>query len=84
MRAKAIQARVQKFGSSLSAMVMPNVGVFIGWGVLAAFFIDTGWMPNAYWNELVSPILKYLLPTLIGYTAGSNVHACREGQECHG
>lgn len=79
MRAKAIQARVQKFGSTLSAMVMPNVGVFIGWGVLAAFFIDTGWMPNAYWNGLVNPILKYLLPTLIGYTAGSNVHGRRGG-----
>lgn len=79
MNAKAIQAKVQKFGATLSAMVMPNVGVFIGWGVLAALFIDTGWAPNAYWNELVGPILKYLLPVLIGYTAGSNVHGRRGG-----
>lgn len=79
MNAKAIQAKVQKFGATLSAMVMPNVGVFIGWGVLAALFIDTGWAPNAYWNELVGPILKYLLPILIGYTAGSNVHGRRGG-----
>lgn len=60
-------------------MVMPNIGVFIGWGVLTALFIDTGWCPNAYWNELVSPILKYLMPTLIGYTAGSNVYGRRGG-----
>lgn len=60
-------------------MVMPNIGVFIGWGVLTALFIDTGWCPNAYWNELVNPILKYLMPTLIGYTAGSNVYGRRGG-----
>lgn len=79
MKAKQIQAYIQKFGATLSAMVMPNVGVFIGWGVLAALFIDTGWIPNAYLNKLVSPVLTYLLPTLIGYTAGSNIHGRRGG-----
>ena len=79
MNSNKIQAKVQKFGATLSAMVMPNVGVFIGWGVLAALFIDTGWMPNAFWNVLVGPTLKYLLPTLIGYTAGSNVYGRRGG-----
>ena len=79
MNAKKLQAKIQKFGSTLSAMVMPNIGVFIGWGVLAALFIDTGWLPNAYWNELVSPILTYLLPVLIGYTAGANIHGRRGG-----
>ena len=70
MSAKKAQAQIQKFGSFLSAMVMPNIGVFIGWGLLTALFIDTGWCPNAYLNELVSPILTYLLPILIGYTSG--------------
>ncbi len=79
MSAKKLQARIQKFGSLLSAMVMPNIGVFIGWGLLTALFIDTGWCPNAYLNELVSPILTYLLPALIGYTAGSNVYGRRGG-----
>ncbi|MCD7886829.1 MAG: PTS mannitol transporter subunit IICBA [Clostridiales bacterium] len=79
MNAKQLQANVQKFGSTLSAMVMPNIGVFIGWGVLAALFIDTGWIPNAYLNELVTPVLTYLLPVLIGYTAGYNVHGRRGG-----
>lgn len=79
MNAKQIQAKVQKFGSVLSAMVMPNIGVFIGWGLLAALFIDTGWIPNAYLNVLVSPILTYLLPALIGYTGGFNVHGRRGG-----
>lgn len=39
---KTAQAKIQKFGSLLSAMVMPNIGVFIGWGLLTALFIDTG------------------------------------------
>ena len=77
MSAKKAQAQIQKFGSFLSAMVMPNIGVFIGWGLLTALFIDTGWCPNAYLNELVSPILTYLLPVLIGYTAGSNIYGRR-------
>lgn len=76
---KQVQAKIQKFGSLLSAMVMPNIGVFIGWGLLAALFIDTGWIPNAYLNQLVSPILTYLLPCLIGYTAGSNIYGRRGG-----
>lgn len=79
MKAKKIQAKIQKFGALMSAMVMPNIGVFIGWGVLTALFIDTGWCPNKYLNELVSPILTYLLPALIGYTAGSNVYGRRGG-----
>lgn len=79
MKGKAAQAKIQKFGATLSAMVMPNIGIFIGWGVLTALFIDTGWCPNAYWNKLVSPILTYLLPILIGYTAGYNVHGRRGG-----
>ena len=74
MNTKQLQAKVQKFGATLSAMVMPNIGVFIGWGILTALFIPAGWRPNAYLNELVGPILKYLLPALIGYTAGYNVH----------
>lgn len=79
MDAKELQAKIQKFGAALSAMVMPNIGVFIGWGVLTALFIDTGWAPNKYFNELVSPVLTYLLPVLIGYTAGSNIYGRRGG-----
>lgn len=79
MDAKKLQAQIQKFGATLSAMVMPNIGVFIGWGILTALFIDTGWCPNKYFNELVSPVLTYLLPVLIGYTAGSNIYGRRGG-----
>ena len=74
-----IQQKVQKFGRSLSGMIMPNIGAFIAWGLLTAFFIPTGWWPNEYLGKLVEPMLKYLLPILIGYTAGKNVAGERGG-----
>jgi PTS system mannitol-specific IIC component len=61
---------VQKVGRSLSAMVMPNLGAFIAWGLITAFFIPTGWIPNAKLGDMVGPMLTYLLPLLIGYTGG--------------
>ncbi|WP_041611030.1 PTS mannitol transporter subunit IICB [Treponema primitia] len=61
---------VQKVGRSLSAMVMPNLGAFIAWGLITALFIDTGWIPNKTLSAMVDPMLKYLLPLLIGYTGG--------------
>jgi PTS system mannitol-specific IIC component len=66
-----VKQSVQKFGRTLSGMVMPNIGAFIAWGLITAFFIPTGWLPNAKLGELVDPMLKYLLPLLIGYTGGS-------------
>ena len=71
--------KIRKFGGYMSGMVMPNLGAFVGWGLLAALFIPTGWIPNERLNEMVSPILNYLLPLLIGYTAGYNIHGQRGG-----
>ena len=48
---KTAQAKIQKFGSLLSAMVMPNIGVFIGWGLLTALFIDTGWTTKCLFKQ---------------------------------
>ena len=61
---------VQRFGKFLSAMVMPNIGALIAFGFLAAFFIDTGWIPNEGFNSMVSPMLTYLIPILIASTGG--------------
>ena len=79
MKKVNIQQKVQKFGRSLSGMIMPNIGAFIAWGLLTALFIPTGWWPNEYLGKLVEPMLKYLLPILIGYTAGKNVAGERGG-----
>lgn len=68
-----MKERVQKFGRFLSGMVMPNIGAFIAWGLIAAFFIADGWFPNETIAAMVSPMLNYLLPLLIGYTGGKMV-----------
>ncbi len=65
--------KVQKFGKFLSGMVMPNIGVLIAFGFLAALFIDTGWIPNEKLNSMVSPMLTYLIPILIASTGGKMV-----------
>lgn len=72
-----IRARVQKFGGYLAGMIMPNIGAFIAWGLITALFIPKGWLPNATLAELVDPMIKYLLPLLIGYTGGRMVHGQR-------
>lgn len=75
----SFKIKVQKFGAFLSAMVMPNIGAFVAWGIITAFFIPTGWIPNEELGELVGPTLTYLLPILIAYTGGYNVYERRGG-----
>lgn len=68
-----------RIGRSMSAMVMPNIGAFIAWGLITALFIPDGWLPNDNLAKLVSPALTYLLPILIAYTAGKNIAGDRGG-----
>ena len=68
---------IQSFGRFLSGMVLPNIGAFIAWGLITALFISVGWIPNAYFAKLVDPMIKYLLPLLIGYTGGKAVAGTR-------
>jgi len=37
---------VQKFGTFISNMVLPNIAAFIAWGLITALFIQTGWLPR--------------------------------------
>lgn len=74
-----IKNNVQRFGKFLSGMVMPNIGAFIAWGLITAFFISTGWAPNERLATLVDPMLKYLLPLLIGFTGGKAIAGARGG-----
>ncbi|MFZ1287675.1 MAG: PTS mannitol transporter subunit IICBA [Candidatus Phosphoribacter sp.] len=38
------RVHIQKFGTFLSNMVMPNIGAFIAWGLITALFIKSGWL----------------------------------------
>jgi PTS system mannitol-specific IIC component len=85
------RVRVQKFGTFLSGMIMPNIGAFIAWGIITALFIEAGYFPvgvlggfgeNAAGETntgLVGPMITYLLPLLIGYTGGKMVYDTRGG-----
>lgn len=74
-----MRQQIQQFGRTLSGMVMPNIGAFIAWGFITALFIPEGWWPDEQLAQLVGPMLTYLLPLLIAYTAGRNVAGERGG-----
>ena len=74
-----LRQSVQKFGRTLSAMVMPNIGAFITWGLLTALFIPTGWCPDETLAKIGGPMMTYLLPLMIAFTAGYNVYGHRGG-----
>ena len=77
VQGSGVKANIQRLGSFLAGMIMPNIAAFIAWGLITALFIPTGWLPNAKLAALVGPIIQVLLPVLIGYTGGRIVHGQR-------
>src|SRR3954471_21329607 len=73
------RVQVQKFGTFLSMMIMPNIAAIIAWGLITAFFIPDGWTPNEKIATMVGPTITYLLPVLIAYTGGRIVYGTRGG-----
>lgn len=72
----SIRSRVQKFGSNLSSMIMPNIGAFIAWGLLTAIAVPSG---IELFQSFVDPMITYLLPLLIAFAGGRLVHDFRGG-----
>lgn len=79
MQKSSFQNKVQSFGRYLSGMVMPNIGAFIAWGLITAFFIPTGWVPNEGLASLVGPMITYMLPLLIAFSGGKLAAGVRGG-----
>ncbi|WP_104127866.1 PTS mannitol transporter subunit IICB [Cryobacterium sp. Y57] len=73
------RVHVQRFGTFLSGMVMPNIPAFIAWGLITALFIPTGWTPNETFATLVDPMIIYMLPLLIANTGGRMIYDTRGG-----
>lgn len=79
--------RIQRVGGFLSSMVIPNIGAFIAWGLITALFIPVGWLSKTGldWDwatitsDTVGPMIKFLLPLLVGYTGGKLVYGHRGG-----
>jgi PTS system mannitol-specific IIC component len=85
---RSVRVRIQTFGAFLSGMVMPNIAIFIAWGFITAFFIQTGWTPLGILGGfgttdgvanlgLVGPILSYLIPLAIAFQGGRMVYDTR-------
>lgn len=70
---------VQRFGSFLSNMVLPNIAAFIAFGIVTALFIPDGFTPNETLAQLVDPLLKMLIPLLIAFTGGRMIYDHRGG-----
>jgi mannitol PTS system EIICBA or EIICB component len=80
---------VQKVGTFLSGMIMPNIAAFIAWGFITALFIEPGWTPvpglgGFGENEagepnigLVGPMIRFMLPLLIAAQGGRMVYGVR-------
>ncbi|WP_213813865.1 PTS mannitol transporter subunit IICB [Glaciihabitans sp. dw_435] len=77
--ASRAKLRVQRFGTFLSNMILPNIAAFIAWGLITALFIPDGYFPNADLAGFVSPILYFLLPLLIANTGGRMIYDVRGG-----
>ncbi len=78
-KAGGARVGVQRFGTFLSGMIMPNIPALIAWGIFTAFFIAAGFTPNESLATIVGPFIHYLLPILIGYTGGTIVYGVRGG-----
>jgi len=74
-----VQERVQRYGGYLAAMVLPNIGAILAWGLITAFVIPTGWTPNEHVATVVGPMINFMIPLLIGYTGGKLVYGHRGG-----
>ena len=86
---RGTRVAVQKFGTFLSGMIMPTIAAFIAWGLITAFFIETGWTPvpgiggfgvdeNGDPNTgLVGPMIRFMLPLLIAMQGGNMVYGTR-------
>lgn len=70
---------IQKFGTFISNMILPNIAAFIAWGLITALFIPDGWAPNGDLAQIVGPMITYLLPLLIANTGGRMVYGVRGG-----
>jgi PTS system mannitol-specific IIC component len=79
-KGSSARIKVQRFGTFLSGMIMPNIAAFIAWGFITALFIQTGWTPvgalGGFGNDssghphvgLVGPMITYLRPRAGGWS----------------
>lgn len=70
----AIELADQPF---LTRVFCPILDIFIAWGVLAAFFIPTGWGPSERYMTMIEPGILQTLVVVTGYRAGKTLYGFR-------
>ncbi|MFT8475968.1 MAG: PTS mannitol transporter subunit IICBA [Liquorilactobacillus sp.] len=70
----SLKAKIQRLGTTLSGMIMPNIVAIIAWGLITAIFMAAGWFPNKQIATLINPMLNYMIPLLIAYVGGRMVY----------
>lgn len=60
-----VKERIRKIGQFVSMMTIPNVGLFIAYGILIALFGDKGWFPNPEYARIGELIRIYLIPVIV-------------------
>lgn len=71
-----VKKNIQKLGSTMSGMVIPNLGAFLAWGLITSLGIA---LKNDMLKEFIGPTLRYLLPILIAFSAGNKIYGYRGG-----
>lgn len=70
---------IQRGGKFLSNMIMPSIGIFMAWGIIATLFMPFGWIPNAGLAKIVNYISIFILPIAIG-SSGGNLTGGKKGR----
>lgn len=74
-----VRENVQKCGKFLSSMIIPNIGVFMAWGIMATLFMPFGWMPNDTLAKIVHSMSIFILPIVIASSGGKLTGGIRGG-----
>lgn len=74
-----VRENVQRCGKFLSSMIIPNIGVFMAWGIMAALFMPFGWIPNDRLAKIVHSMSIFILPIVIGSSGGKLTGGIRGG-----
>ncbi|WEK60315.1 MAG: PTS mannitol transporter subunit IICB [Candidatus Microbacterium colombiense] len=75
-KAGGLRTGVQRFGTFLSGMIMPNIAAFIAWGFITMLFISVGWLGN--WHPVADLLGGFGNADLVGWQGAMTALATAE------
>lgn len=76
---KGVFNKIRNFGSFLAGMVMPAIGAFIAFGLLAAFLVNIENETTKLLKPLTTIIFNALIVSLIAFFGGKQIYGIRGG-----